>query len=76
MVDPMQIRAARALLNWSQEQLARRSGVAVRTIGALERDSTVETATVAAVVRALEAAGIEFLSGPGRRGVTGPQLKR
>lgn len=77
MVDPLQIRAARALLNWSQEQLARHAGIAVRTIGTIERDGgKVEPESVAAVVAVLEAAGIEFLSAPGRRGVIGRQLRR
>ncbi len=77
MVDPLQIRAARALLNWSQEQLAVRAGIGVRTVGSLERGgSNLEPETVAAVVGALQAAGIEFLSAPGRRGVVGPQIRR
>jgi transcriptional regulator with XRE-family HTH domain len=67
-----QIKAARALLEWSQEDLASASGVSMPTVGRLEarggelggRD---ETATK--IVAALEAAGVEFTNGkrPGVR---------
>ena len=69
-----QIRAARAMVRWSAEDLARHSRVSVTTIRRAElRD--VETSLTAAndfsVRRALEAAGIEFIDanggGPGVR---------
>jgi transcriptional regulator with XRE-family HTH domain len=69
-----QIRAARALIRWSAEDLARESSVGVTTIRRAEL-TDVETSMTAAndlaVRRALEAAGVEFIDenggGPGVR---------
>lgn len=64
-----QCRAARALLNWSQEQLAGESGVSVTAIRNFERGATQPMrANLAALVSALETAGVEFTNG-GRPGV-------
>jgi transcriptional regulator with XRE-family HTH domain len=61
-----QIRAARALLRWSAEDLARVSAVGVTTIRRAEIDQTSMTApNDSAVRRALEAAGVEFIDGDG-----------
>jgi len=69
-----QIRAARALVRWSAEDLARSSMLSVTTIrrAELTEDETSMTAANdVAVRRALEAAGIEFIDenggGPGVR---------
>ena len=69
-----QIRAARSLLRWSAEDLARRSLLSVATIrrAELTEDETLMTAANdLAVRRALEAAGVEFIDenggGPGVR---------
>src|SRR5580692_6912031 len=67
-----QIRAARALLKWSAEDLARHSSVSLRTIRRAElaeRHTTLTTANDLAVRRALESAGVEFTNGdqPGVR---------
>jgi len=59
-----QIRAARALLRWRAEDLARESAVGVATIrrAELAEDQTSMTAANdMAVRRALEAAGVEFI---------------
>jgi hypothetical protein len=59
-----QIRAARSLLRWSAEDLARRSLLSVATIrrAELTEDETLMTAANdLAVRRALEAAGVEFI---------------
>ena len=56
-----QIRAARAMLSWTQDDLAARSGVAKRSIAGLELAITVaKSETVLRLVEALSAAGIEF----------------
>jgi transcriptional regulator with XRE-family HTH domain len=67
-----EIKAARALLGWSQDDLAAHSGVSQPTIGRLEAEGgeiggRVETEQK--IRRALEKAGIEFLNGdqPGVR---------
>ena len=66
------IRAARALLRWDQRNLAEASVVSLPTIKRLEAQPGVLVAhasTVAALRRALEAAGVEFTNGdqPGVR---------
>jgi ribosome-binding protein aMBF1 (putative translation factor) len=69
-----QIRAARALVRWSAEDLARESAVGVTTIRRAELTEDETSMTVPndqAVRRALEAVGIEFIDenggGPGVR---------
>ena len=62
MITPRQIRAARALLGWSQQQLADQAIVSLNALVRLEKgnvDSRIST--VAAVQKALVKAGIEFL---------------
>jgi transcriptional regulator with XRE-family HTH domain len=66
------IRAARALLRWEQRQLAEASSVSLPTVKRLEAKAgslAAHASTVAALVKALEAAGIEFTNGerPGVR---------
>ena len=77
MANPLmsaQLRAARALLRWSAEELARHSAVGVTTIRRAELTESETSMTAAnnqAVRRALEAAGVEFIDenggGPGVR---------
>lgn len=56
-----QIRAARALLNISRDELAARAGVSGRTIDNMEKDTRKPTeATLIAVMTALLAAGVDF----------------
>ncbi len=62
MVTPRQIRAARALLGWSQQELADRAIVSVNALARLESgrvDSRLST--LAAVQKTLAKAGVEFL---------------
>jgi len=63
------LKAARALLGWSQDDLAAKSDVAKKTIADIERgaDRKPLRRTVAAIRQALEAAGIEFLDDDGLR---------
>ena len=69
-----QIRAARALVRWSAEDLALHSALGVTTIRRAELTENETSMTAAnnhAVRRALEAAGVEFIDenggGPGVR---------
>jgi hypothetical protein len=69
-----QIRAARSLIRWSAEDLARRSALSVATIRRaelMEEETSMTTANDIAVRRALEGAGVEFIDenggGPGVR---------
>jgi transcriptional regulator with XRE-family HTH domain len=67
-----QVKAARSLLDWSQERLADASGVSIPTVRRLEavdgelggRQDTADK-----IIAALEAAGVEFTNGkqPGVR---------
>jgi predicted transcriptional regulator len=63
MITARQIRAARALLGWSQRKLADHAIVSENALMRLER-GTVDSrlSTLQAVERALVKAGIEFLS--------------
>src|SRR5262249_55803813 len=71
MATIQQIKAARALLEWSQEDLAERTGQSVATIRRLEGQGkiSVSNEAQAKMEAALEAAGIEFTNGkkPGVR---------
>ena len=62
MISPRQIRAARALLGWSQQQLADKAIVSLNAVMRLEK-GTVDSriSTVQAVQPALVKAGIDFL---------------
>jgi transcriptional regulator with XRE-family HTH domain len=63
-IIPAQIRAARALVNWSQEKLADAAGVALTSVRDLEGEKRAsESGTSANVRGALENAGVEFLAG-------------
>ncbi len=67
-----QLRAARGLIGWSQARLAEESGLSLPTIKRMEGligPGRSSAANVAAVQRALEAAGVEFTNGeaPGVR---------
>lgn len=69
-----QIRAARSLIRWSAEDLARESSLSVATIRRAELadgETSMTAANNLAVRRALEAAGVEFIDenggGPGVR---------
>ena len=72
MITPAQSRAGRALLNWSQPELATSSGVSVSTIRDFETGKRSPIANnIAAIRAALEAAGVIFVpengEGPGVR---------
>ena len=72
-----QIRAARALLRWSADELARQSAVGVTTIRRAELTEHQTSMTMAnnlAVRRALEDAGVEFIDENG--GGAGVRLRK
>jgi transcriptional regulator with XRE-family HTH domain len=67
LVDARQIKAARSLLRWKQDQLAQLTGLALSTIRRLERsEGRIEANfdTVEKIRQALENAGIEFIGSP------------
>ena len=76
-ISPEQCRAARALLDWTQEDLAERAEVSRSTIREFERGHhALNKASAAMVVAAVQAAGVLLLSGdgmgPGARLAAGP----
>jgi transcriptional regulator with XRE-family HTH domain len=72
MIEPAQIRAARALLGWRQEDLSRASGVGTATIYRIEKAESRTTGYVSTLSRiqaSLEAAGIHFIDDDGSAGI-------
>ena len=73
MLTPAQLRAARALLGWSRDDLAEKSGIAAVTTKGFELGSTdPKLSTIQKWRRALEAGGVIFIepddvAGPGVR---------
>ena len=66
MISPAQSRAARSLLDWSQQKLADEAGVGVVTVRQLEAGThQPRYATLQVVRRCLEAAGVEFIDEDG-----------
>lgn len=74
MVTPEQCRAARGLLDWSQQELATRAGIGIVTVRQLEA-STIEPrrSTQTVVKQAFENAGVELIDENG--GGTGVRLR-
>jgi transcriptional regulator with XRE-family HTH domain len=63
IISAAQCRAARALLDWSRDQLAENSVVALRTIVDFERGARApRSATLLSLAKALESAGVEFIA--------------
>jgi transcriptional regulator with XRE-family HTH domain len=63
MLEPSQIRAARALLGWRQEDLAKAAGVGTATIQRIEKSQPPIVGYISTLVRiqaAFEHAGILF----------------
>jgi predicted transcriptional regulator len=72
MITPEQCRAARALLDWSQQELADTAAVGIVTVRQLEAAVHQPRRSTLTVIRlALEKAGVEFIDenggGPGAR---------
>jgi len=70
MITVEQIRAARAVLKWSANELAERAGLALRTIQYLEAGEGViekRKSSVLAIQQVLSEAGIEFIGTPDDR---------
>jgi DNA-binding XRE family transcriptional regulator len=63
-ITSQQVRAARALLEWSRVTLAARSRITNQTVRNIETGKVRPRArTVQMIGRALEAAGVEFVEG-------------
>jgi DNA-binding Xre family transcriptional regulator len=70
LITTPQIRAARALLRWSANDLSDKSGIGISTIKRLEvMDGVpaINISTMVAIQSALEDAGVEFVGSPDDR---------
>jgi transcriptional regulator with XRE-family HTH domain len=75
MITSAQCRAARGLLDWSQQELADKAGIGIVTVRQLEAGMhEPRRATQDVVRRCLEAAGIEFIDENG--GGAGLRLRK
>lgn len=76
VVTPAQCRAARGLLDWSQDALSKECGMSRKTLTEFESGKNPRTLprTIDEVRRVLEAAGIEFI--PENGGGAGVRLRR
>jgi predicted transcriptional regulator len=69
MITARQIRAARALLGWSQQELADRALLSRNAVAQVERGEVdPRTSTLQAVRRVLEKGGVTFVAASGRLG--------
>jgi transcriptional regulator with XRE-family HTH domain len=71
-MDPKQCKAARSLLGWTQQRLAKSAGVGLSSLQDFEGERRATTAVVIGTLeRALQKAGVEFIAenggGPGVR---------
>jgi len=65
-ISPQQCGAARVLLGWEQVELSDRAGVSRSAVQDFERGKRgTRPATLAAITRAFEVAGVRFLYEPG-----------
>ncbi len=70
MLTPQQIRGARAMLGMTQADLAARANLSATALNNIERGvSDPRASNLAAIQRALEAAGVEFFREDGGAGV-------
>ncbi len=67
-ITTAQIRGARGILSWSQQDLAQRTGISATSIGSIENNQTTPRASTLEIIRnTLERNGIEFLGLDGVR---------
>lgn len=70
-MKPVQTRMARVALGWSTQELAQKAGVGINTVNRFEAGHDARYSSVEKMRKALEEAGVVFLSdegdGPGVR---------
>ncbi len=67
-ITTAQIRGARGILNWSQQDLAQRTGISATSIGSIENGQTTpRESTLSTIRKTLENSGIEFIGLEGVR---------
>jgi ribosome-binding protein aMBF1 (putative translation factor) len=76
-MTPEQSRAARAWLDWSQEELAAKASVSLSTVRDFEKGRRVPISNnLKAMQAALEAAGVAFVDESGASGISFSKRKR
>lgn len=74
MLTPEQCRAARALLNWTQQELATATSISAVSIRAFEKGGDMRDSNRKLLRLSLEAAGVIFLD-DGAEAVGGPGVR-
>jgi transcriptional regulator with XRE-family HTH domain len=76
LFSPSQIRAARALVAWSQTKVANAAGLSIPTVKRAEADGGIRVSeeAVIAIANALKKAGVEFIAENG--GGAGVRLRK
>lgn len=68
MIQPLQIRAARSILGWTQSELAKRAGTTQSTIASIELEKQrPHQSTIDQIFKTFQNAGIEFMVGGARK---------
>ncbi len=73
MLTPAQCRAARALLDWTQNQLSAATNISAVSIRAFEKGGAMRESNKVTIVHAFLEAGVEFI--PENGGGAGVRLK-
>jgi transcriptional regulator with XRE-family HTH domain len=76
LFSPSQIRAARALVGWSQSDVAAAAGLSIPTVKRAEADDGIRVSedALVAIASALKKAGVEFI--PENGGGAGVRLRK
>jgi transcriptional regulator with XRE-family HTH domain len=76
LFSPSQIRAARALVGWSQSEVAAAAGLSIPTVKRAEADDGIRVSedALVAIASALKKAGVEFIAENG--GGAGVRLRK
>jgi transcriptional regulator with XRE-family HTH domain len=64
-IKPSQVRAARALLDWSQGKLAKKAGLSMSSVRSVENNLSTRTHTMKEIRKTFESEGIEFSDNDG-----------
>jgi hypothetical protein len=75
LLTPEMCRAARALLDWTPQQLASAAVLGSATVKRFESGCIVRMSSVEAMLQALQGAGLEFIPAGGRSLHGGPGLR-
>jgi transcriptional regulator with XRE-family HTH domain len=75
LLTPEMCRAARALLNWDESQLADAAELGTAAVSRFEAGGVVPLASVEAMLQAFQGAGLEFIPAGGKSMGGGPGLR-